>query len=153
MFGAGKDENNPFAGLVHSENVHHRFVLTRLYVQRVIDDVEQFNCSFPVGRLNNKRSAWGVVQVPKGGLTVIRYFACHQLSPALLNGHEAFVASLEMCMVGSGSAAFGAVVKDCIISQLLCQIQHIAETGGYALIHMRRFRYRQMTGKYRKRID
>lgn len=66
----------------------------------------------------------------KGGLTVIRYFACHQLSPALLNGHEAFVASLEMCMVGSGSAAFGAVVKDCIISQLLCQIQHIAETGG-----------------------
>ena len=73
-------------------------------------------------------------------MTVIRYFACHQLSPALLNGHEAFVASLEMCMVGSGSSAFRPVIKDCIIGQLLCQVQHISETENYALVDVGGFR-------------
>ena len=58
MLGAGKDENNPFTGFVHGENVHHRLIFTGLYIQRAIDDIEQFDVVF--------RSAESMTRVVRG---------------------------------------------------------------------------------------
>jgi len=71
----------------------------------------------------------------------------------LFNRHEAFVAGLEVGVVGSGSAALGTIVKNGVVGQLPCQVQHIPEAGSYALGDMCGFRYRQVTGEYGKRID